>query len=115
MGKQLAIDLPDLPPLPRPLDASHLADAPPLPGPPDGEADLGCRVAVLEARVKELERELAQVKKTQDSLRKQVGVFWGKFAQLEGARRKARIEAQIGAEIEAGEKEAKRKGGRKRA
>lgn len=61
--------------------------------------------------MKELERELAQVKKTQESLRKQVGVFWGKFAQLEGARRKARI----GAEIEAGEKEAKRKGGRKRA
>lgn len=113
MGKQLAIDLPDLPPLPRPLDASHLADAPPLPGPPDGEADLGCRVAVLEARVKELERELAQVKKTQDSLRKQVGVFWGKFAQLEGARRKARI----GAEIEAGGEKSRteRKAGRKRA
>jgi len=51
-----------------------------LVGLPASDVDLGCRVAALETRVRELEGRLGNVEKAQVSLRKQAGVFWGKFS-----------------------------------
>jgi hypothetical protein len=49
-------------------------------------ADVACRFSALEARVADVERRLAEVEKSQASLKKQAGVFWGKFSQIEGKR-----------------------------
>jgi len=59
-----------------------------LVGLPASDVDLGCRVAALEAKVADLERKLAETEKVALSLRKQAGVFWGKFSQIEGKRGK---------------------------